>query len=1477
VSLSFGLPHALWLLGALPLILLLHMLRARRVPHTVSSTLLWERAARDLAARLPVRRLERSLILILQLLAAAALALAAAHPVLRLPGLSGPGLVLLFDTSLSMQARDVGSMQARDGGGGLTRFVAAQADARTLMDRAGAGQPVMVMAAAVAPRVITEFTRDRRATLEAIRRLAASDGPADLEAAVRAAVGQRVGGRAAQVVVFSDRRGPTLRNVVYRTFGGTADNLAVTRAGASPPSAGVTMLLTEVRNFGNQTRTAMMRVLWPSGAVESGVVRVPAGGAATRLWKGRGDGVARVELQSGDVLPADDRAAVVIGRARLPSVLLVSPGNPYLEAVLSVLPVRRAARTRTLRPEAWGAYDLVILDRTPPVTLPPGRFLVIGTVPEGLPLEVTGSKRSLTVLRSDDTHPLLRLVDLTGVRVEEAFTLRSRGGAVVAEGEAPLLWVHERPDRRVVVLPFDLLRSDLPVHPAFPLLMANAMEWLGPLRSIEAGTTVRLPATDGRMRLVDPSGRVHALIARDGAVTVPALERAGVYRLTGAGDEEPLVVVPATAVESDLRTTGSGGGRLRSEPGWRQVDAWTAPVLLALVLLVLEWMLWLRTLPGPLLRRRRPLLLLRLAVLTLILLSLAGLQMSRGGGDLSLIFALDLSDSVSPAERERAVGLMRSAARAGRPGDRFGLISFGERASVEEGLTSTPQFALSAPPSGLRTDAGAGIRAALGLLPPDGGRRIVVLTDGLDTEGGVARAAAIAAAAGVELAVVPLTVPSGPDARIDTLQLPSEVRVGERFDARVWVTALAQATGTLSLRAAGREVWRGPARLAEGSTLLRIPLQAASPGMLTYEAVLDVSPDELNGNNRAHGLLHVLGPPEVLYVAAQGESALPRWLRAQGVAVRAIGPEALPTTAAELGGIPAVVLDDLPATALTPVQMRALAEYVRLLGGGLLAVGGPHAFGPGGYAGTDLEAVLPVSMDVRHRVAIPTMAVVLVVDASGSMGSFGGEIAKVELAKEAAQAVIDLMGERDLIGVIAFDQDAHWLVRPVEAGRRAQILSQVSRITAGGGTNLYPALQEAFLALKRVGAKVKHVIILSDGQTDPGDFERLVGRMARAKITVSSVAIGGDADREIMRDLAAWGGGRFYFTRDLYTIPQIVTAEAVLATRAYLIEERFRPLSAPGSPLLAGVLPLPALRGYVATAAKPSATLHALTAQQDPLLATWQIGLGRAAAFTSDAAARWAVEWYGWRGAPVFWSRLARWVMAPPQPALDVHAGVERDRVRVVLEARDAEGNRLLDLDARAQILGAAQLSLVQTAPGRYEGDAAVPAPGAYLVSVEARRGGRPAGVGRAAVTVPYSPELILPDGGGSAVARLVEETGARVITAPADLAARPQGGGRRQPLWPLLVTSALGLFVIDVGLRRMPVVRDLLVRAVAVLGAWLRRQPRAPTSEDHEYDLADQWRPPPGEAEASSDMEAAARLYIARLRRQQDTDRTRE
>lgn len=1472
--LRFVAPQALWLLLLLPLLILLHMLRARRVTTPVSSTLLWERATRDLVTRLPVRRLERSLLLLLQLFAVTALALALARPAVQMQGTSGAALVLVFDTSMSMQARDVGRPP-------VTRLEAAQADAEALLARAGRGLPVMVVDAGATPRIALELSTEPAAIRRAIRRLSAGDGPADLDSAVQVAAAQRVRGRPAQVVVFSDIPGPALPRVSYRTFGRPSNNLAVTRATVSTSGGGRTLLLTEVRNYGTATQRATLRVTWPTGVVERAVLAVPPDAPVTRVWTARGDGPARVDLEASDVLPADNHAVVTVGGAARPRVLLVTRGNPFLEAVLSVLPAS-AEMTAALNPAEWAGYDLVILDRVRVSALPAGQYLLVGTVPDTLPLDVGDPVQNVTVLRSEGAHPLLRMVDLSGVRVEEALALRPRGGTVLAEGTVPLLWAVERAGLRVVLLPFDLQRSDLPVHPAFPVLMANALQWLAPPATVEAGSSLQLAAPAERGELVDAAtGRSVAVVSRNGALALPPLERSGLYTLKVGGVRRPIIVTAATGTESDLRHAGTTVGQPPSGTGLREQELWWVLLVLGLLFVLIEGVLWLRSQPfrtaRASARARRPVPGLRLAVVGLLILALTGLEVARGGRDLAVVFALDLSDSVSAADRQRAVDLMQAAVAQRRPGDRFGMVTFGAQAIVAEGMSEAPRLTPATRPAAQRTDIGAAIRTALGLLPPGGARRIVLLTDGGDTEGGAAAAAGLAAAGDVELGLVPLGTTPGAEARVDVVQVPAAVRVGERFEVQTWVESTGPASGTLRLRLNGREVWRGPVRLPEGRTLLRVPQQAAAPGNLTYEVRLEVNPDAVAANNQGFGVVQVRGSPTVLYVSRE-PGPLPEWLRAQRLAVRAVTPEALPADPAQLAGIPAVILDDLPATVLSPAQMRALKDYVGALGGGLVVVGGPHAFGVGGYAGTDLEAALPVSMDVRHRVAIPSVAVMLVIDASGSMGSFGPEVAKVELAKEAAQSVIDLLAERDLIGVIAFDQQPHWLVRPTEARRREQILAQVSRISAGGGTNLYPALQDAYRALQRVEAKVRHVIVLSDGQTDPGDFERLVTRMARDRITVSSVAIGGDADQEIMRDVAGWGHGRFYYTKDLYTIPQIVTAEAVLATRAYLIEEPFRPLASPVSPILRG-LRLPPLRGYVATAAKPAATLHAVSPQQDPLLASWQYGLGRALVFTSDARARWAAGWMTWPEASLFWSRAVRWTMADPATPLDVQTEVRGDRVRVVLEARGADGTLLTDLTARAQVVGRpGPVGLVQSAPGRYEGDVVVTEPGGYLVTVEAHRNGRLAGTGRATVVVPAAPELAGVGAGLGTLNRLVEVAGARVMRSPADILAPPAGGGaRRVPAWPALAVMALGLFVADVALRRLPVIREVAGRAGAALIAWLRRSPPPPTPDDREYEAADQWRPSPGELEASADMEQAARLYIARLRQEQGTGESHE
>lgn len=895
-------------------------------------------------------------------------------------------------------------------------------------------------------------------------------------------------------------------------------------------------------------------------------------------------------------------------------------------------------------------------------------------------------------------------------------------------------------------------------------------------------------------------------------------------------------------------------------------------VPIALILLLL--------LPGvvAVARRRvtpRAALVLRLTAAGLLILSLASPQLAGIGSAQTVIFAVDISDSIPAEARQAAFSFVRAAASHRRPGDRIGLVLFGGNAVLEEAPTIDPRLAFVAQLDARATNLGEAIRAALLAFPPTGGR-IALLTDGNANRGDLAEALALARSQGVEVSVVPLSPSREAEVLVDEVLAPDEVRVNERFQVRVAMTATTGARIHLRVTEGEAVIDQRTIEVEPGRAIVTLSRVARTEGLLRYTATVTAEPDGTAANNRASALVTVRGAPTVWYVASS-PGPLAGALATQGVRIRVLAPEALPAAAAEYRGIAVVVLDDVPATRLSSAQMASLRDYVGQLGGGLLTIGGTHSYGVGGYAGTPLEEALPVSMDVRHRLAIPSMAIILVIDTSGSMGAFGQQIAKVELAKETAQSVVELLGERDVIGVVAFDQEPRWLVRPTEARQREQVMDQVSRVQAGGGTNMFPAIALAYDYLRRSQAKVRHVIVLSDGQTDPGDFQGLVTRMAKEKITVSSVAIGSDADEEIMKNVARWGGGRYYLARDLYTIPQILTAEALLASRAYIVEERFDP-EVVRTDVLADLSP-PALRGYIATAPKPAGTVHLLSHQDDPILATWQYGIGRAAAFTSDAAPRWAAEWMSWRDLTRFWSRLLRWVSRDGGEGLQVAVDRQPGEEPVVIaDAYTPTGDPLDGLQVEARVSGPgtrAAIPLVQTAPGRYEGRVSAREPGEYTVTVVAResespRGAAPPGrTGSMGFVVPYSPELRDLAVNRAVLAQITEATAGRVLDDPRAAVAPVRTARTAGDAWPVFAGAALGVFMIEIVLRRVPVVGHHLHLLVAGILARVRRQP-TPTEleEDRRYAEADRWKllekevPPPSES-----MEQAARLYIARLK----------
>ncbi len=596
---SLGAPAALWWLAAIPLVVILYMLRAKREPRVVPSVLLWERATRDLVARLPMRRLERSLLLLLQILAIALIALALARPLLALRGLVGDAVVFVMDTSASMQATDVAP----------TRFAAAQREAIELLGRLGPRQPVALIAAGIRPRLIAEFTTDRRSLATEVRALAASDAGAALDEAVALASGLRVDGRPATVHVFADRP-PQDAAARWHRIGAGAPNAGITAARTRRDARGHTLLMVRVEAFGGPPASRAVTVNLEGRTTARREITISPDRPQTVLFDlGDRSGIATVALSGPDALPADDRAAAAIGQAGLPQVLVAGDPNPVLDAVLAAVPTAGVTRSAGASPARWGRSPLVVLDRVDVQTLPPGAYLLIGTLAANLPVQIEGSASDQTIRTVTATHPVMRLVDLRGVRVAGALALRPQAGSVLAEADVPLVWVYEGRGLRAVVLPFDLLQSDLPVHPGFPVLVANAIGWLAGSPEASLGDAPVVPAGEWRRAtVIDPAGAQATLEARDGVFVMPAFDRVGVYTLrTGsprgasqrdAGWERRWIVGTVAPGESLLSV--SAPEAVRAGAAEAQIaQLRLTPYLLGLAALLLagEWWLWAKTLP----------------------------------------------------------------------------------------------------------------------------------------------------------------------------------------------------------------------------------------------------------------------------------------------------------------------------------------------------------------------------------------------------------------------------------------------------------------------------------------------------------------------------------------------------------------------------------------------------------------------------------------------------------------------------------------------------------------------------------------------------------------------------------------------------------------------------------------------------------------------------------------------------------------
>lgn len=865
-------------------------------------------------------------------------------------------------------------------------------------------------------------------------------------------------------------------------------------------------------------------------------------------------------------------------------------------------------------------------------------------------------------------------------------------------------------------------------------------------------------------------------------------------------------------------------------------------------------------------RRRRDAaaLVLRLVLVTLIVLGLAGVRVQRTADKLAVVFLIDVSDSVAPELQSAAVRYVREAAQAMKAEDQAAMVVFGADALVETPITDRLELVqIGSDPVRLNTDLAEAMRVGLALFPADTAKRMVILSDGRQTVGDAEQVARLAAASSVQIEYVALTPDTAteqvaqPEVLIAGVDVPATVNEGERFTVTASLTSN-RPSSLVEVRvlSGGQVIERREVELPLGTTNEAFELIAPVAGFVDFTVVVEPrGADTFYQNNQLSAFTEVAGSPRVLLVTSDSREvdALSQVLSASGLRVDVLGPRDLPIGLAPLSSYDCIVLANVSAADLTADRIRYLQAYVRDLGGGLVAIGGPNSYGVGGYFATPLEETLPVDVRLKDQKRIPQLTLLFVIDRSGSMEvASGGSVSNLELAKEAVVRSFDLLNDTDRTGVLSFDVSAYYVVPIQDVGdalNRQRMRDLVGSLRSGGGTSIRQGIQSADEVLRGDPSELKHVILLTDGGADQSGIIPAVTRMYQNYGITTSVVAVGQQYVDWLSQVAAAGHGKFHLAYDVSTIPAIFTAETLLATRSYISEERFVPALAARHPIVEGFASLPALDGYIASTAKENATVIVLGPQDDPILAAWQYGLGRAVAFTSDASSRWAGAWIDWEGYADFWNQAVRWaIVSGNTDNVELRVSLRGEQAVLIADVRDNQGRFLNGLQLDASVvtsrLDQRTLSLQQMAPGRYEAVFTPTTEGAYFITVA---GGTTPG---AAIPIPetvlqttgwvlsYSAEYRIDasedaERGLALLRRIADLTGGGSLrdTPSAAFLHNLNQEQAAQPIWPYLLLAALLVLPVDIAVRRLVIT----ARDVERMRAWVgRSSPRydVPDSE---------------------------------------------
>lgn len=908
---------------------------------------------------------------------------------------------------------------------------------------------------------------------------------------------------------------------------------------------------------------------------------------------------------------------------------------------------------------------------------------------------------------------------------------------------------------------------------------------------------------------------------------------------------------------------------------------------------------------------------LRVIVLGLLICILAGFRTVQTHDELTVVSLIDTSESVRrfftppPSSdgqtqdyEQWLASYFSQAGQDKRSEDYWAVQTFDGRPTIRLspslGDVTLPLGTVNEPYEG--SNVQRAIESAMAAKQRgDSALRIVLVSDG-NLDGEVMSAVQAAAAAGVQIDVVPLTYQVKGEVMVEAVRATTEAREGQTVKVSVELRSAGKVAGQIQLK--HNDQWVDLNGSAQG---IGLPIKASDwrtrldsadleinsdatgekpvglyaltkyidrpireTGVNTYEAVFVPADDAqlanaITANDRGQAFTLVAGQGKVLVVDGVGGAAgkiLPRSLASRGIDTEMVPVAAMPSRIADMRKYDAILLHNVPAEAVPPRVQRNLANYVHDLGGGFAMIGGPNSFGAGGWTNTDIDKyILPVHCQIPSQKILPSGAIVLVIDRSGSMfTSVGGTaLSQQNVASEAAILALSALYPQDYVGVVSFDTSAKWIVQLQENRDPQGIAQKIRSMSPGGGTDISSGVWAGYNALKDLKAQdaaIKHMIVITDGHGAMPNNLQLGGLLAQAGITVSTVGVGDGHNASGLNALAQTGNGTFYPVVNPANLPQVFVKEARTIRKNLIKEGQFEPRVRPvASPIMVGIDSVPPLRGLVLTGPKsdPRIFTPIVGPEGEPIFAHHQVGLGRSAAFTADATNRWAQDWLGnWAGSSNyadFWARTVRQIARPAASTqADLSTRIEGDTMSIRLDAADDAsfinaGNRAAfgnNLAVQGSVVGpdgtVAEVRLEQVGPGVYEARVPASQSGNYIVDLQmAGNDGERRRVIGGASKAPGG-ELRNFQSNLAMLTQIAETTGGRVLDpsdpASADLYNRNTDLTSRssRPLRWQLMPLLLTLLLLDVACRRIAwegqeVANWAKARATSALGLFQTRK----------------------------------------------------